>query len=171
MMKWLAFLTIVMIGVFPEEGKASDPGVALRTCQVMSEPFKDAREVISLKEGDTVEILKRKGGWFQVSGKGKTGWVRMLYIRPGDSGEKVSAAKEASGLLGLATGRAGTGNVVAATGVRGLDEEELKEAEFNAQELQTLKTFRTSKKQAQEFANQAGLQVQKVPFIQPADGK
>ncbi|HNP30939.1 MAG TPA: SH3 domain-containing protein [Nitrospirales bacterium] len=171
MMKWFVFLAMFLVLGFPLKGEASGPGVAVRSCQVMSEPFKDAREVISLKEGDTVEILKRKGGWFQVSGKGKAGWVRMLYIRPGDSGEKVSAAKEASGVLGLATGRAGSGNVVAATGVRGLDEEELKEAEFNAQELQTLKTFRTSKKQAQEFANQAGLQVQKVPFIQPADGK
>ena len=170
MMKWLAFLTIVMIGVFPEEGKASDPGVALRTCQVMSEPFKDAREVLSLKEGDPVEILRRKGGWLEVSRKGKTGWVRMLYIRRGGASEKVSAVTEASGVLGMATGRAGTGNVVAATGVRGLDEEELKEAEFNEQELQTLKTYRTSKKQAQEFASQAGLQVQKVPFIQPTDG-
>lgn len=170
MMKWLAFLTIVIIGVFPAEGKASDPGVAVRTCQVMSEPFKDAREVLSLKEGDTVEILRRKGGWFEVSRKGKTGWVRMLYVRRGGAAEKVSAATEASGVLGLATGRAGSGNVVAATGVRGLNEEELKEAEFNEHELQTLKTYRTSKKQAHEFANQAGLQVQKVPFMQPADG-
>lgn len=169
-MKWLAFLAMFLIWVSPIGGEASDPGVAVRSCQVMNEPFKDAREVTSLKEGDTIEILKRKGGWLQVSGKGKTGWVRMLYIRRGASGEKVSARTEASGVLGLATGRAGSGNVVAATGVRGLDEEELKEAEFNEQELQTLKTYRTSKKQAQEFANQAKLKGQKVPFIQPTDG-
>jgi Bacterial SH3 domain len=170
MKNWLIFLTILLMWAFPAEGKASDSGVAVRSCQVMSEPFKDAQEVTSLKEGDTVEILRRKGGWLQVSGKGKTGWVRMLYIRRGASGGNVSAATEASGLMGLATGRAGSGNVVAATGVRGLDEEELTEAEFNEHELQTLKTYRTSKKQAQEFANQAGLKVQKIPFMQPTDG-
>ncbi|MGD9852941.1 MAG: SH3 domain-containing protein [Nitrospirales bacterium] len=136
----------------------------------MSEPFRDARTVGSLKEGDTLEILKRKGGWLQVSAKGKTGWVRMLYVRRGGSGEKVSAVKEASGVLGLATGRAGSGNVVAATGVRGLDEEELKEAEFNEKELQKLKTYLTSKKDAQKYADQAGLKTQTVPFIQPSDG-
>jgi hypothetical protein len=54
--------------------------------------------------------------------------------------------------------------------VRGLDEEELKQAEFNEKELQTLKTYRTSPKDAQSFANQAGLQTQKVPFMQPTDG-
>jgi hypothetical protein len=170
MMKWVAFLAMFLIWVSPIEGKASDSGVAVRSCPVMNEPFNDAREVTSLKEGDTVKILKRKGGWLQVSVEGKTGWVRMLYIRRGASGEKPSAVTEASGMLGLATGRAGSGNVVAATGVRGLDEEELKEAEFNEKELQTLKSYRTSKKEAQEFAKQAGLQVQKIPFIQSTDG-
>jgi len=169
-MKGLAFLLVCLMWVFPLEARASDPGVAARACQVMSEPFKDARAVASLKEGDTVEILKRKGGWLQVSGKGKTGCVRMLYIRRGASGEKASAVTEASGVLGLATGRAGSGNVVAATGVRGLDEEELKQAEFNEKEMQTLKTYRASKKEAQLFANQAELRTPNVPFMEPADG-
>lgn len=169
-MKWLAFLLVLFMWVIPLEAKASDPGVVARACEVMNEPFKDARVVTSLKEGDAVEILKRKGGWLQVSGKGKTGWVRMLSIRRGASGEKASAVTEASGVLGLATGRAGSGNVVAATGVRGLDEEELKQAAFNEKELQTLKTYRASKKDAQSFANQAGLQIQQVPFMQPTDG-
>ncbi len=169
-MKWLAFMVIFLTFGFPVEGRAADSGVAVRTCEIMSEPFRDARAVTSLKEGDALDILKRKGGWLQVSAKGKTGWVRMLYVRRGASGERSSAVKEASGVLGLATGRAGSGNVVAATGVRGLDEEELKEAEFNEKEFQKLQTFLTTKKDAQKFANQAGLKAQLVPFIQPSDG-
>lgn len=169
-MKYCTFLIMLLSIVFPVAGSASDLGVAVRSCEVMSAPFKDAQAVASLKEGDTLEILKRKGGWLQVSAKGKTGWVRMLFVRRGASGEKASAVKEASGVLGLATGRAGSGNVVAATGVRGLDEEELKEAEFNEKEFQTLKSYRTTPKDAQAFANQTGLKAQKVPFIQPSDG-
>ncbi|MDH5427575.1 MAG: SH3 domain-containing protein [Nitrospirota bacterium] len=169
-MKWCTFLITFLILVSPLDARASDPGVVVRSCQVMSEPFKDARGVISLQEGETLDILKRKGGWLQVSAKGKTGWVRMLYIRRGTSGEKASAVKEASGVLGLATGRTGSGNVVAATGIRGLDEEELKEAEFNEKEIQKLKTYLTSKKDAQNFADQEGLKTQAVPFIQPLDG-
>ena len=170
-MKWpTVLITCLIVLSSSMEGRASDPGVAVRSCEVMSEPFRDARAVASLQEGDTLEIVKRKGGWLQVSAKGKTGWVRMLYVRRGASGEKASAVKEASGVLGLATGRAGSGNVVAATGVRGLDEEELKEAQFNEKEFQTLKTYRTTKKDAQEFANQAGLKSLRVLFIQPSDG-
>ena len=155
---------------YPLESQASDPGVAVRSCQVMSEPFKDARSVTSLQEGDTVEILKRKGGWLNISAKGKTGWVRMLYIRRGAAGAQASVTTEASGVLDLATGRAGGGNVVAATGVRGLDEENLKEAEFNEKELRTLKTFASSAKEAKAFAKQAGLKSQQVPYIEPTDG-
>jgi hypothetical protein len=136
----------------------------------MSEPFKDARSVTSLQEGDTVEILKRKGGWLNISARGKTGWVRMLYIRRGEAGAQASVTTEASGVLGLATGRAGGGNVVAATGVRGLDEENLKEAEFNEKELRTLKTFASSAKEAKAFAKQAELKSQQVPYIDPTDG-
>ena len=169
-MKWLGFLTVFIFLLFPIDVWASDPGVAVRACQVMSEPFKDARAVASLKEGDIVEILKRKGGWLQVSSKGKIGWVRMLYVRRGTPSEKPSAVTEASGVLGLATGRAGSGNVVAATGVRGLDEEGLKEAKFNEKELKTLKTYGVSQKEAQSFAKQAELPTQKAPFMQPTDG-
>lgn len=170
MMRLLTVLILVAGLFYPLESQASDPGVAVRACEVLSEPFKDARAVVSLNEGDSVDILNRKGGWLKVTGKGKTGWVRMLYIRRGTSAGKPSAVTEASGVLGLATGRAGSGNVVAATGVRGLDEESLKEAEFNEKELQTLKTYKTSRKEVREFANQAGLQSQTVPFILPTDG-
>ncbi len=167
----LFFLFILFAGFLsPPETVASDPGVVIRACQIMSEPFRDASSIASLKEGEMVEIMKRKGGWFQVSAKGKSGWVRMLYVRRGTPGEQASAATEATGMLGMATGRAGSGNVVAATGVRGLDEEELKEADFNEKELQTLKAYGTTKKEAQEFASQAGLKAQHIPFLKPTDG-
>jgi len=169
-MRLLTVLFLLAGFFYPLESQASDPGVAVRSCQVMSEPFKDAQAVTSLKEGDAVEILKRKGGWLNVSSRGKTGWVRMLYIRRGEAGSQPSVTTEASGVLGLATGRAGKGNVVAATGVRGLDEENLKEAEFNEKELQKLKTFATTAKEAKAFAKQAGLKAQQVPYIEPTDG-
>jgi hypothetical protein len=94
----------------------------------------------------------------------------MLYIRRGAAGAQASVTTEASGVLGLATGRAGGGNVVAATGVRGLDEENLKEAEFNEKELRKLKTFSSSAKEAKAFAKQAELKSQQVPYMEPTDG-
>lgn len=170
-MKWLTVLMMVCISLSPLKGKASDQGVVLRSCQMLSDHFKDAQVVASLNEGDTVEILNRKGGWLEVSGRGYTGWVRMLSIRRGAPGAQASAAAEATGVLGMASGRAGSGNIVAATGVRGLDEEELKEAEFNEKELEALKSYGSSPQDARHFADEAGLAKQTVPFLRPTDGE
>ena len=51
-----------------------------------------------------------------------------------------------------------------------IDEENLKEAEFNEKELRALKTFASSAKEAKAFAKQAGLKSQQVPYIEPTDG-
>jgi hypothetical protein len=169
-MRLITVLVLLLGFFYPHETEASDPGVAVRSCQVMSEPFQDAQSVMNLQEGDPVKILERKGGWLKISTRETTGWVRMLFIRRGETGAKASASTEASGVLGLATGRAGGGNIVAATGVRGLDEQNLQEAEFNEKELKALKTYAISAKEARAFAQQAGLATQTIPFIQPTDG-
>jgi len=109
---------------------AGESGAAVKTDELKAEPFRDAKTVGTLTTGDKVEILKKDGGWFQVkSGRG-SGWVRMLSIRRGEA-RKASAGSEVAGLAGLASGRAGTGRVVATTGIRGLNEEELKAAKGN----------------------------------------
>lgn len=133
---------------------AAESGTALKADAIRAEPFGDAKQVATLAKGDTVEILKKDGGWLQVkSAKGK-GWVRMLSIRKGDA---KKGSGEAEGLLALSSGRAGTGKVVATTGIRGLNEEELKAASFNAQELKLDESYAVSKADAQKFAKQGKL--------------
>jgi Bacterial SH3 domain len=170
-MKWLIVLVLVISGAYPISASASESGVAVRNCKVMNEPFADAREIASLKAGDPVDIGIRKGGWLQVTTKGKTGWVRMLFVRKGADVGKALASTQASGVLGLATGRAGKGNVVASTGVRGLSEEELKGATYNEQEFSKLKKYATSTQEAQSFAKEGGLQSRRVEFLENSTGK
>jgi len=168
-MKWLIVFLLAIGVVFPLEAMTSERGVALKNCKVLKDPFVEAKEIAALKEGDSVDILTRTGGWLNITTRGKTGWVRMLFIRRGMASRKPSAASEATGVLGLATGRSGKGNVVAATGVRGLSENELKGATFNPQELAKLKQYVIPDQEAQSFAKEGGLQPQQVDFLgQPA---
>lgn len=143
---------------------AGDGGAAIKADAIKSEPFQDAQTVGTLATGDKVEIIKKKGGWLQIKSAKGAGWVRMLSIRRGDA-RKASAGSEVAGLLGLASGRAGTGQVVATTGVRGLNEEELKAAKFNEKELNLAKSFLTSKQEAQAFAATGGLVPQQVEYL------
>jgi uncharacterized protein YgiM (DUF1202 family) len=134
---------------------AAESGTALKADAIRAEPFGDAKQVAMLATGDKVDILKKNGGWLQVkSAKGKKGWVRMLSIRKGDAKKSSGAG---AGLLALSSGRAGTGKVVATTGIRGLNEEELKAASFDAKELQLAESYTVKKTDAQKFAKQGKL--------------
>jgi hypothetical protein len=155
-----ALLCLLMSGAM-----AAESGVALKADDIRAEPFGDAKSVAKLAVNDKVDIVGKNGGWLQInSAKGK-GWVRMLSIRKGDA---KKAGNEAAGLLSMASGRAGTGKVVATTGIRGLNEEELKAAKFNEAEVKLVESYSASKAQAQQFANEGKLVARKFDYLPEA---
>jgi hypothetical protein len=154
---------LLMTGlVFTGTALAGEAGTALKADDIKAEPFRDAKTVGSLATGDRVEILKKEGGWFQVKSAKGSGWVRMLSVR---RGEARKGGDDAAGVLGLASGRAGTGTVVATTGVRGLNEEELKAAKYNEAEVKKVESFTTSQGEARKFAAEGKLTARKVEYL------
>ncbi len=142
----------------------ADSGAALKIDEIKAEPYRDAATVGQLATGDKVEIVGKQGGWLKVKSAKGSGWVHMLSIRRGEA-RKASAGGEVSGLLGLASGRAGTGQVVATTGVRGLNEEQLKEAKYSESEMKLLPTFAASKQEAQAFAAKGKLVPHQLEYL------
>ena len=154
----LIFCALLLSGAL----HATESGTALKAEDLKTEPFRDARAVAKLAAGDKVDILKKDGGWLQVnSAKGK-GWVRMLSIRKGDARKGGS---DASGVLALASGRTGTGKVVATTGIRGLNEEELKAAKFDEEELKRAESYASNKAEAAKFATQGKLAARPFDYL------
>lgn len=131
-----------------------ESGVLSKADDMKVEPFRDAKSIKSLAAGEKLEIVSRQGGWYKVNIGKASGWVHMLSVRKGDA---KKGADTASGLLALSSGRAGTGNVVATTGVRGLNEEELKAAKFDEAELLRAEANASSKADAAQFAKQGEL--------------
>lgn len=141
---------------------AAESGTALKTDDIRTEPFRDAKSVATLAVGDSVNIIKQDGGWLQVS-KGKSrGWVRMLSIRRGDARKGGADAKS---VLALTSGRAGTGKVVATTGIRGLTAEELKQAQFNEEEVKLAESYASNKAAAAKFSAQGKLVARPVDYL------
>ena len=136
-----------------KKSTAQEEGVALKADKLVAEPFADAKQVGTLAKGDAVSILNKKGGWVQVKAGSAQGWVRMLSVRRGTAG-KGSAAKD---VAALSTGRAGTGQIVSTTGVRGLSEEELKTAKYDEKELMKAESFGVAKADATKFAQKGKL--------------
>jgi hypothetical protein len=143
---------------------AGESGAMIKADNLRAEPFSDAKTVARMAAGDKVEILKKDGGWLQVKSAKGSGWMRMLSIRTG-AARKSSAGTEVAGLAGLASGRAGTGKVVATTGIRGLNEEELKAAKFNEAEVKLAESYLTSRADAQKFAAKGKLAARKMDYL------
>lgn len=157
------WLLVALLGV-ATSSLGADTGTALKADDLKAEPFRDAKTVSTLAAGDKLEILKKEGGWLQVKSSKGLGWVRMLSVRKGEA-RSGSASNDVAGLSALATGRAGTGKVVATTGVRGLSEEELKGAKFNEAEVKLVESYTTSRADAQKFAAKAKLTPRQVPYL------
>lgn len=143
---------------------AADSGAAIKADELKAEPFRDAKTIANLAAGDKVDILKKDGGWLKVKSTKGSGWVRMLSIRRG-AARKTTAGKEVSGLAKLASGRAGTGRVVATTGIRGLNEEELKAAKYDEGELKLMESFLTGRPDAKKFASQGKLAARNMDYL------
>lgn len=142
-----------------------DHGSLVRADTLRARNAADAPEIAALAAGTAVKILARDGAWYQINVNGKTGWVRMMSVRRSEA-----ASNDVAGLAGIASGRTGTGKVVATTGVRGLDSGDLTAATFDEARIAKAESLRVSRSDAEAFARQGGLVTQNVPAL-PAPAK
>jgi uncharacterized protein YgiM (DUF1202 family) len=145
---------------------AAETGSALKNDSLRKEPFADAKVSGTLNRGDSLEILNKKGAWLQVKSKSNSGWIRLLSVKRGAS----SSSNPTAGVLTAASGRAGTGQIVSSTGIRGLSVEELKAAKFNESEVKTMESFTESTQQGKQFANVGGLKTIAFANLKAASG-
>lgn len=165
-MKMIPLLLAALLAL-PGVALAAETGTALKNDTLRKEPFADAAVAGSIKRSDKVQILAKKGAWLQIKAGASTGWVRLLSVKRGAGG----SSNEAAGVLGLASGRAGTGKVVSTTGVRGLNEEDLKSAKYSDEEIKTLEANTVNEAAGKQFAAAGGLKARKLDYLpqpQPA---
>lgn len=136
-------------------------GTVLRTDKLYSQPSATASVAGSAAKGATVTILAKQGGWLRVTAGSTTGWMRLLSVRVGAGGSSGSGLGD---VVGAATTRSDPSRVVAVAGLRGLNEEDLKQATFNADELVRLDKWMVTETQSKSFASQAGLVAVKLPI-------
>lgn len=160
-MKWVLIGTVALL-LNVNVALAAEVGTMLKADELKAEPFRDAKTIKALAAGEQLGIVGKEGGWLNVKAGKATGWVKMLSVQQGAA---KKGANDTSGLLALSSGRASTGKIVATTGVRGLNEEELKAAKFDAQELQNAESNAVSKADAQQFAAQGKLTARPIDYL------
>lgn len=145
---------------------AAEPAQISKNENLRAKPFADAKIVAPLKSGQSVDIQKREGAWYLLKIDKVSGWAPMLSVRR----TATAATASAGSLAQTASGRASTGKVVATTGVRGLGEENLKEAAFSEAAIAAAEKYRVTVKEAGKFATAGGLKPRQVPALNIAGG-
>lgn len=138
------------------------PGTVLRNDRLFSEPSSGSTVAATVAKGTSVNILSKQGGWLRVTAGRTTGWIRLLSVRAGEGGSGGSGVGD---VLGAATTRSDPSRVVAVAGLRGLNDEDLKQAKFNADELARLNAWEVNASQTKSFASQSGLVAVNVPGL------
>lgn len=137
-------------------------GTVLRNDKLYAQPSATSQVTGSAVKGASVDILAKQGGWLKVSAGRSTGWIRLLSVRAGGGGLGGAGIGD---VVGVATTKSEPSRVVAVAGLRGLNDEDLKQAKFNGEELGRLDAWTATSAQARSFAGQGSLVVAKVPDL------
>jgi hypothetical protein len=143
---------------------AQESAYTVRATELKAKPFADAATLTKLAEHAQVEVISRQASWMQVKAAAGTGWVKFLSLRLGDGNARGKAGD--GGLQALfnvaATGKSGG---TTTTGVRGLSEEKLKNAQPDPQALRSLQDYAVSGRDAQGFAEAGKLEAQRLDYL------
>jgi len=134
------------------------PGTVLRDEKIYAQAASTSKVVASVKRGEAVDIVTKQGGWLKVKAGKTEGWIRLLSVRSGTGGVGGAGVGD---VVGAATTRSDPTRVVAVAGLRGLsqglDEEQLKQAKFNTEELARLEANAVKPADARTRAARSGL--------------
>jgi hypothetical protein len=146
-------------------GAAAAQQVTLeRDSPLYSEPRLESAPVVQLKQGATGDVLGKQGGWLNLKTPAGTGWLFTFNVRfpsqKADSGDTGSGAA-----LGRVFGPRRSSSVTSSIGIRGLDEEDLRQAAFDARQMKQLGEYAATKEAAEQGARGAGLAPVKVDYL------
>ncbi len=126
----------------------------------------DGATIKSLPENTPLKVLQRSGGWTHVDAGGQQGWVRVFHLR-----FPVTTATDTSGgglsSLGSALGitrQKSASSTIATTGIRGLSQEDLKNASPDEAQLKLMQSYRSDSGGAERFAKEGKLAPAQVQY-------
>lgn len=160
--QWLVMVFLAGIAaVAPAE-----PVTVERDSVLRSEPRSDAAVAGNLARGATGDAVARQGAWVQVKSAAVTGWLYSFNVRFGAVNPGSSSAGTGTGsALGRVFGPRQQVNVTATIGIRGLEEEDLKQAHFDEGQMRQLDGYAASREQAAAQAGKSGLSATRVEYL------
>jgi hypothetical protein len=163
-MRIRTFLLAVLLAAGSLAVLAQEQAFTNRSTELKDKASADARTVANLSENTSVKVLARSGGWTQVDANGQQGWVRAFHLRFPST---VQAGESSGGgLLGGLFAKSGPKQAtLATTGIRGLSQEDFKNANPDVAALQRMQSYRADKGSAERFAREAKLASVSINYL------
>ena len=133
-----------------------------RDSPLYAEPRLDAPQSTQLKQGASGEVIGKQGGWLNLKTPAATGWLFSFNVR---FPPRKADGSEPGGGAGPVFGPRRSVAVASQIGIRGLEEEDLRQASFNAGQMKLLEGYAASKPAAEDGARAAGLAPAKVEYL------
>ena len=141
---------------------AAQPVTLERDSALYAEPRTDAAQVTQLKQGTVGEVVGKQGAWLNLKTPAASGWLFSFNVR--FQGDKAEGG-DGSSALGRMVGPRRNIGVTATIGVRGLEEQDLKQASFNSQQIKLLDDYAVTRQASEDGARAAGLAPEKVDYL------
>jgi uncharacterized protein YgiM (DUF1202 family) len=159
-------LVALALSVLAGSARAQEQAFTNRATELRERADASAKLLANLPNNTAVKVISRSGGWTQVEAAGAKGWVRVFHLR-----FPATVAESSSGsTLGGLTAALGFGKPkqeatkISTVGVRGLSEDEIKNANPDANALKKMQSLRVEKPEAERFAREAKLAAQNVAY-------
>lgn len=162
----LACAALLCTGALPASAADMPATVHKAKADVHQAPDFGSPSVARLRRGDSVSVTGQQGLWFKVLvADAGSGYLRVTDVR------MDYAAQEGGDVdvRALFTGQAGKGRVTETAGVRGLDENTLQSAAFDARQLEAMEGNRVSAEAAAAHARAQGWDETRFDYAAEAD--
>ena len=165
MERLLQSLRIILPAILFAAAPAAAQQVTLeRDSALYAEPRLDSSQVTQLKLGATGEVIGKQGAWLNLKTPGGSGWLFSFNVRfqSQQAGSGDAGTGSAAGRL---FGPRRSASVTSTIGIRGIEEEDLKQASFNADQMKLLDGYVATKQVAERGARATGLAPVSVEYM------
>ena len=136
-----------------------------RDTPLYAEARTDAKVVTRLKQGGSGEVVGKNGAWLNLKTPEASGWLFSFNVRFASAQSGTASSGGGDAVVGRLFGPRQQINVTSTMGVRGLEEEDLKQARLNPEQLKLLDQYAASKQDAEGNAQATGLSAVRVDFL------
>lgn len=158
------WLHAVVAGVLATASAFAQQVTIERDSELRAEAKPDAPVVGKVSKGTAGEVTAKSGAWVNVKTPEGAGWMFSFNVRY-TSAQPAGQARPGDGGAGANPLAARRSPAVTGTiGIRGLDEEDLKGATNNPEQMKALEQAGTTKESAADSAAKQGLKPVRIPL-------